>query len=61
MSMRYSLRLKFQVVMEATTNSNKVAQVARVYDVYPNTVKNRINEFKENGPEVFSREGTINV
>jgi len=60
MSKRYSPRFKFQVVMEATTNSKKVVQTARAYDVHPNTVKNWINEFKEKGPEIFSKKGTVN-
>ena len=60
MSKRYSPRFKFQVVMEATTNSNKVVQVARAYDVHPNTVRNWINEFKEKGPEIFSKKGALN-
>lgn len=33
--------------MEATTKSKKVVQVARAYDVHPNTVRNWINEFRE--------------
>ena len=55
----YSPNLKFQVVLEVLTEDKSAAQVARAYDVHPNTVRNWVDKFKENGSEVFAKNGEV--
>lgn len=55
----YSPKLKFQVVWEVISENRNPAQVARSYDVHPNTVRSWINKFKENGTEVFNQDGEV--
>jgi transposase-like protein len=59
MPKKYQPKIKFQVVLEALESDQSVAQVARNYDVHPNTVHKWIDAFKENGQEVFSKDGEI--
>jgi len=55
----YSPNLKFQVVLEVISEDKSAAQVARAYDVHPNTVRNWVGKFKENGSEVFTKNGEV--
>ena len=55
----YSPKLKFQVVKELLQSDKSAAQVARAYDVHPNSVRNWEETFEENGPEIFQKDGTI--
>ncbi|MBS3792726.1 transposase [Candidatus Bipolaricaulota bacterium] len=59
MPKKYSPSLKFQVVWEIVSEDKTAAQVARAYDVHPNTVRNWVNKFKENGSEVFAKNGEV--
>lgn len=45
--------------MEVISCDRKPEQVARDYDVHPNTVRNWIKKFKENGVEVFNKNGEV--
>jgi transposase-like protein len=55
----YSPNLKFQVVLEIISKDKSAAEVARAYDVHPNTVRNWVKKFKENGSEVFAKNGEV--
>lgn len=55
----YSPKLKFQVVKEILESDKSIAEVARAYDVHPNSVRNWQETFEENGPEIFQKDGTI--
>lgn len=46
--------------MEVISESKSASQVARAYHVHPNTVRNWVDKFKENGSEVFTKNGEIN-
>lgn len=59
MPKKYQPKVKFKVVLEALESDKSVAQVAREYDIHPNTVHKWIDAFKENGQEVFSKDGEI--
>lgn len=50
---RYSAKFKFQVVLELLESDRTVPQVARSYDVHPNTLYRWKETFLENGSEVF--------
>jgi transposase-like protein len=55
----YSPNLKFQVVWEVISEDKSAAKVARAYDIHPNTVRNWVKKFKENGSEVFAKNGEV--
>ena len=55
----YSPKMKFQVVKEILESDKSIAEVARAYDVHPNSVRNWQETFEENGPEIFQKDGTI--
>jgi transposase-like protein len=59
MAKRYSPKLKFQVVMEVLSGDKSMAQVAKAYNIHPNTVRNWKKEFVEKGPELFGQEGMV--
>ncbi|MCK4420501.1 transposase [candidate division WOR-3 bacterium] len=59
MPKRYSPRLKFQVVMEVISDKRDPSQIARSYDVHPNTIRNWVERFRENGSEIFSKDGEV--
>lgn len=56
---RYSPRLKFQVVLEALSGERTPGQIAKVYDVHPNSVGLWKRRFLEEGPEIFARDSTV--
>ena len=59
MAKRYSPKLKFQIVLEVLKGDRSVGQVAKAYDVHPNSVHKWKNDFLENGPEVFDQAGVV--
>ena len=59
MPKKYSPKLKFQVVKELLESDKSVSQVARAYDVHPNTVRNWEETFNKKGPELFEKDGTV--
>ena len=59
MAKRYTPKFKFQVVMELLQGEQSVAQIAKAYDVHPNTINNWKQKLFENGAEVFAKNGTV--
>ena len=59
MAKRYSAKFKFQVVMDVLTGDKSQAQVARAYEVHPNTVGTWKETFLEKGPEVFAKDSVV--
>jgi len=59
MAKRYSPKLKFQVVLELLKGNKTPSQVARAYNVHPNSAGLWKRTFFEKGPEIFSRDGDI--
>lgn len=59
MAKRYSAKFKFQVVLELLQGDLRVGQVAKAYDIHPNTASGWKETFLEKGPEVFSQNSTI--
>lgn len=57
MAKRYSPKLKFQVVLEVLSGEKTAGQVAKAYDVHPNSVSAWKRAFLEKGPEIFARDG----
>jgi len=50
---RYSPKFKAQVVIEVLRSDQTEAEVARAYDVHPNTVNRWKEEFLDNASDVF--------
>jgi transposase-like protein len=59
MAKRYSVRFKFQVVMEVLTGDKSPVQVAKAYGVHPNTVNAWKRIFLENGPDIFAQDSVV--
>ena len=59
MAKRYSPKLKFQVVLELLKGDKTPGQVARAYNVHPNSAGLWKRTFLEKGPEIFSRDGDV--
>ena len=59
MAKRYSPKLKFQVVLEMLQGTKTPGQVAKAYQVHPNTVSNWKQTLLDKGPEIFSQNGTV--
>ena len=59
MAKRYPPKLKFQVVLELLKGDKTPSQVARAYNVHPNSAGLWKREFLEKGPEIFSRDGVV--
>ena len=57
--LRYSPKLKFQVVLESFDPSKTPGQIAKVYRVHPNSIGLWKKIFLERGPEIFARDGTV--
>jgi len=58
-ALRYSAKLKFQVVLESFDPTKTPGQIAKVYRVHPNSVGLWKKIFIERGPEIFARDGTV--
>lgn len=59
MPKRYSASVKSRVVLEVLEENRSVPEVARDYDIHPNTVRTWLNTFKANAAEVFDKDGEI--
>jgi transposase len=57
---RHSPKFKFQVVMEVLSGGKSIVEVGRSYKIHPNTIQNWIKRFKDNGSEIFSKDGESN-
>ena len=56
---RYSAKFKAQVVLEVLQSDKAEAEIARAYDVHPNTVNRWKEEFVENMASVFGGDEEI--
>src|SRR5215210_5428715 len=56
---RYTPKLKFQVVMELLQGDKTLGQVAKAYQVHPNTVNHWKQTLLDQGPEIFNQNGTV--
>ena len=59
MAKRYTPKLKFQVVMELLQADKTFGQVAKAYQVHPNTANNWKQTLLDKGPEIFNQTGTV--
>ena len=59
MAKRYPPKLKFQVVLELLKGDKTPNQVARAYNVHPNSAGLWKRELLEKGPEIFSKNGVV--
>jgi transposase len=59
MAKRYSAKVKSRVVLEVLESERSIPEVAREYDVHSNTVRNWVNQLKDNIEEVFNKDQTI--
>ena len=59
MAKRYTPKLKFQVVMELLQGDKTLGQIAKAYQVHPNTVNNWKQTLLDKGPEIFNQNGTV--
>ena len=55
----YSPKFKFQVVLETLSGDKSTAEIARAYEVHPNSVSRWHDQFMEQGPEVFAKDSTV--
>ncbi|MBM4118577.1 transposase [bacterium] len=53
---RYPAKLKFQVVLEALRGEKTSGQLAKLYQVHPNSISQWKQTFLERGPELFARD-----
>ena len=59
MAKRYTPKVKFQVVLELLQGTKTPGQVAKAYQVHPNTINNWKQTLLDKGPEIFSQNGTV--
>jgi len=59
MAKRYSAQVKSRVTLEVLQTERSIPEIARDYDVHPNTVRGWVNQFKANAEEVFNKDQTI--
>ncbi len=59
MPKRYPPKLKFQVVLELLNGNKTPSQVARAYNVHPNSAGLWRRAFLEKGPEIFAKDGVV--
>lgn len=57
MGKRYSSSLKARIVLEILESERSIPEVAREYDMHPNTVRNWVSRFKSEAEKVFDRGG----
>lgn len=60
MAQRYSPQLKSHVALEVLEHNKSTAEVARTYDVHPNTVRNWVQTFRDNASAVFTNDSEVN-
>lgn len=56
---RYTPKLKFQVVLELLQSDKTLGQIAKAYQVHPNTINNWKQTLLDKGPEIFNHNGTV--
>jgi transposase len=59
MAKQYTPKVKFQVVLELLQGTKTPGQVAKAYQVHPNTVNNWKQTLLDKGPEIFNQNGTV--
>ena len=59
MAKSYPPKFKFQVVMELLQGEQSVGQLAKSYDVHPNSILKWKKELLKKGPEIFTRDNSI--
>jgi len=53
---RFPAKLKFQIVLETIHGEKTAGQIAKAYNVHPNSIAQWKRLFLERGPEVFTLE-----
>ena len=59
MAKRYPPKLKFQIVLELLQGEHSVGQLAKAYDVHPNSIIKWKKQLLEKGPELFAQDNTL--
>ncbi len=59
MAKRYPPKFKFQVVLELLLGEQSVGQLAKSYNVHPNSILKWKKELLEKGPEVFAHDNSV--
>ena len=59
MPKRYPPKLKFQVVLELLRGNKTPSQVARAYNVHPNSAGLWKRTFLKKGSEIFAKDGVV--
>ena len=59
MAKHYTPKLKFQVVLELLQGDKTPGQVAKAYQVHPNTVNNWKQRLLDKGPEIFNQKSVV--
>lgn len=58
MAKSYPPKFKFQIVLEFLQGEQTVGQLAKAYNVHPNSILKWKKELLEKGPEVFTRDNS---
>ena len=58
MAKRYPPKFKFQIVLELLRGQQSVSQLAKSYDVHPNSILKWKKELLAKGPELFARDNS---
>lgn len=58
MAKSYPPKFKFQIVLELLQGEQTVGQLAKAYNVHPNSILKWKKELLEKGPEVFTRDNS---
>lgn len=58
MAKSYPPKFKFQIVLELLQGEQTVGQLAKAYNVHPNSILKWKKELLEKGPEVFTRDSS---
>jgi len=58
MAKRYPPKLKFQVVLELLQGQQSVGQLAKSYDIHPNSILKWKKELLAKGPELFAQDNS---
>ena len=58
MAKRYPPKFKFQVVLELLQGEQSVGQLAKSYNIHPNSILKWKKELLEKGPEVFAQDSS---
>jgi transposase-like protein len=59
MAKSYPAKLKFQIVLELLEGEQSIGQLARSYDVHPNSIAKWKREVLERGPELFAQDNAV--